>query len=342
MVKTSCIRSVGFLSLAIAVPLIVTVAEICEETKSGVMFREALKGHRLVNSLLDTISSLSIVECSLQCLQETDCQSVNYRKELNTMKEHDCELNSEKASVNPGHVTRDDSFTYYEITGTGKSAKTCTKASLGSRKDVPGKSCGHIKLSTNTSSSQEYWIQPEPDESPFLVHCEMSLFGGGWTLVYSYTFTNYANFYSSTNAVKPRPSWRAPGADVETSTTPPLKDTFGAIAYRLWRMMGKNVLIKSNINDWYECEDSNGSVVLEVNGPISCKHVREIAGSCSSNAVPTYIYWENIGPMMRGSTTVYRFDGSTSKGYPTHNSCTNGIKNEKRNVTNPYGQILIR
>ena len=39
--------------------------------------------------------------------------------------EHDCELNSEKASVDPDHVTRNDSFTYYEMMGAGKKAETC-------------------------------------------------------------------------------------------------------------------------------------------------------------------------------------------------------------------------
>lgn len=50
---------------------------------------------------------------------------MNYGKELNAIMEHDCELNSEKASVDPDHVTRNDSFTYYEMMGAGKKAETC-------------------------------------------------------------------------------------------------------------------------------------------------------------------------------------------------------------------------
>src|SRR5262245_52916124 len=54
------------------------------------------------------------------------------------------------------------------------------------------------------------------------VYCNMTVAGGGWTLVWSYGFTNYNNFTNNNNAVTPRPSWAYPsGQGTPMSTTPP-------------------------------------------------------------------------------------------------------------------------
>ena len=44
---------------------------------------------------------------------------------------------------------------------------------------------------------------PQPKE----MYCDMEISGGGFTLVYSYGFTNYTNFDNGTNAVTPVPNW---------------------------------------------------------------------------------------------------------------------------------------
>ena len=115
---------------------------------------------------------------------------------------------------------------------------------LGSTKNIPGKSCMDIKQHTNTTISKEYWIKPIPTATPFLVYCEMELYEGGWTLVYRYTFTNYIYFYGSNNSVTPRPNWPAPEANVDISTVPPLKDTFGAIQFHFWQFIGHEFFIR--------------------------------------------------------------------------------------------------
>ena len=54
----------------------------------------------------------------------------------------------------------------------------------------------------------------------------METAGGGWTLVWSYSFTNYSFFSESFNAVTPRPNWNVKAeADVPISSDPPLHET---------------------------------------------------------------------------------------------------------------------
>jgi hypothetical protein len=73
----------------------------------------------------------------------------------------------------------------------------------------------------------------------------MDTHGGGSTLVYSYTFTNYDDFYNNNNAVTPRPAWSAPDADVEISNVAPLNEiALGAMDFELWQNVGEEFLIK--------------------------------------------------------------------------------------------------
>ena len=72
-------------------------------------------------------------------------------------------------------------------------------------KSFPGKSCKDILASKTSAVSGNYWIKLAPNKL-FQVYCDMETHRGGWTLVYSYTFTNYSSFNSSSNTVTPRPS----------------------------------------------------------------------------------------------------------------------------------------
>ena len=87
-------------------------------------------------------------------------------------------------------------------------------------KENPGKSCKDI-LANGGTKSKIYYIQSHVC-CVHLVYCDQTTAGGGWTLVYSYTFTNFKFFNNFTNGITPRPSWQAPG-DVPVSTTPPLR-----------------------------------------------------------------------------------------------------------------------
>ena len=170
----------------------------------------------------------------------------------------------------------------------------------------------------------------------------METHGGGWTLVYSYTFTNYNSFDSWSNAVTPRPNWPASDANVPISTTPPLSESsHGAVDWNLWKDIGKEFMVKSNINNWVVCQPSDGSIVTKKEGSLSCQNVKNVATACSG-VVPQTIYWYSHGPSLYASSLYYYFDGGTLGDWPTHDPCGENSQNHKKGVSNPGGQIYLR
>ena len=132
--------------------------------------------------------------------------------------------------------------------------------------------------------------------------------GGGWTLVYSYTFTNYNSFTSASNAVTPRPNWPAIHANVPISTTPPLSESsLGVVDWNLWKDIGKEFMVKSNINDWIVCQPSGGSMVTKKQGSLSCRNIKNVATTCSGVAL-LKIRWYSYGPILDASSLYYYFD----------------------------------
>jgi hypothetical protein len=89
-----------------------------------------------------------------------------------------------------------------------------------------------------------------------------------------------------------------------------------------------------------------GSLVNVKNGSIICENLTDIGVACKDAIKPDKILWEESGPVLlkegTGRRSIYRFDGSTSASFPTHNSCKSSSKNHKEGVANPYGQIFIK
>lgn len=173
--------------------------------------------------------------------------------------------------------------------------------------------------------------------------------GGGWTLVWSYSFTNNVDFTAHSNAVTPRPNWQVtPEVNVPISTTPPLNETnFNAMNFSLWKLLGRQILIKSNINNWLVCHPGTGSLVDWQEGEVSCKVVKHVTNTCTSALAPSKISpSKGYGPKLyRDSewySLYYYFDGYTGKDWPSHDPCGKSKSNHLKNVVNPRGNIYIR
>ena len=126
------------------------------------------------------------------------------------------------------------------------------------------------------------------------------------------------------------------------SATVPLKETdYEAMNFSLWYSIGKEFLIKSNINNWIACKEGTGSLVQQKAGSITCKVVKQVSKLCPG-VVPNSIGLYYRGPYLSGGSTYYFFDGSTSGEWPVHDPCGQSQANQLKGVANPHGNIFVR
>ena len=214
----------------------------------------------------------------------------------------------------------------------------------GLSKAYPALNCKDLKKKAPSLVSGVYWIDPDGGShgDAFQAYCDQQADDGGLTLVWSYTFTAYSSFTSGANAVTPRPSWAASGANTRVSTTIPLSETlYGAMDFSLWRTIGKEFLIKNNINNWIACKEGTGSLVQQKAGSVTCKLVKQISKQCAG-VVPKSFSQGSNGPVLSSSYAYYYFEGSTNSNWPTHDPCGRNQPNQLKGVVNPHGNIFVR
>ena len=128
--------------------------------------------------------------------------------------------------------------------------------------------------------------------------------GGGWTLVYHYTLLNKPLTTDlSNNAVTPRPSWSVNSASSHTpvSRTPPSSENdLNAMEWSLWRTIGEEFLLKSNLVHWISCSPGSGSFVTQTVGSLNCRNVKNVSSQCPGKT-PSNIGWWDCGPAIKDS-----------------------------------------
>jgi len=213
----------------------------------------------------------------------------------------------------------------------------------------PAQSCLHVRDAGRGQggagpSSGAWWVDVDGDgaRAAFQVYCDMALDGGGWTLAWVYGFTNFDQFDDVTNAVTPVPAWPVDAITVPVSTTPPSSPTTpGAIDFAVWKDLGREFAIVSDLNDGIACQPADGSLVDGLDGGVECRTILDVTPTCDG-VVPGGLHFGTYGPSLSAASLYYYFDGNETDNWPTHDPC--GI-NTPQHVAAPAregGAIYLR
>ncbi len=212
------------------------------------------------------------------------------------------------------------------------------------------RSCLQAKYWYERPTDGRYWIVTSGTFDPVEVYCDMTTASGGWTLVWSYGFIDYENFTDNGNAVVPIPSsgWISGLVDTTnvyntSSVIPTDPKEHGAMEFALWARIGRQFLVRSNINNDIKCIPGTGSVVESTSGTVSCQLVTDVV----QNGCTDVPIWYDVTPSVaflatNTSLPMYLWEGNKYNNWPTHDPCGENEPNHKTGESDPGGQLYLR
>ena len=108
--------------------------------------------------------------------------------------------------------------------------------------------------------------------------------------------------------------------------------------FALWKHIGREFLVRSNIDNDIACSPGTGSLVDSTTGTVSCTLIYDVVQNGS-------IWYEitDSGTYLRANIyAMYVWTGSTDINWPAHDPCGMNQPNHKKGVSNPGGQPYLR